>query len=429
MLKPAFSKMLFAFVSACALICAPMPASARHTGGAKKGGGSHGGSSHGGGASHGGGHSSFKGGGRSYGGSRGGGYVSSARMNGGHKNSGQLSGSTSAKLGGFSSRSSANFTRNTNLGGGSFGASTASRNFGRFGDSRQAVQGSERTSSRWQSFGNSSGRSVLASAHSSGNLMGGGWHSFGNMNRGGGAEISRGYGGNARTDGQWRSFGNSRNTFSGRNNSGFSSFGANPGTASNPHSANLESRSNRFLTTQLPSTRFSSFSSFSSGSSGSSMGNFGGSRFGVSGFGNSDFGNSSFGGSGFSNSGIGSGVSLIPNLLGGFFGLGTSVFGGRGILGANALSFAVRLFVSAIGASGFGQGGATGDNAGMGQSGFSGNFGLEDAPVWPACGAGGPLWAPVPPPGVYCGPYAYQALPWNPVSYFSGPAMGFHYRQ
>ncbi len=430
MRKPAFSKALFAFVSALALICGPMPASARHTGGSKGGGGSHGGSSHGGGTSHGGGHfsskgASFKGSGHSYGGSRGGGRVSSARMEGGRKNSGRMSAASYARSGGFSSRPSDSFARNSNLGGGSLGSSVASRNFGRFGASQPAVQGSRSTMGKWQSFGNSTGRSMLASARISGNEMGGGWRSFGNLNRGGVAETSRGYGNSLRNDSQWRSFGNSGNISFGRNRSGFSSFGASRATTSNPRASGLGVSSNRFSPNLSASSRFSSFSSFSSGSS---MTNFGGSRFGVAGFGFSNFGNSSFGGSGFSNSGFGSGVSLIPNLLGGLLNLGTSVFGGHGLLVADALSLAVRLFVSGLGSSVSGQSGFAGGDAGFGQSGFAGNFGLGAAPVWPACGPGAPLWAPGPASGGYCGPYAYQLFGWSSIGYLSGPRIGFNYR-
>ena len=277
----------------------------------------------------------------------------------------------------------------------------------------------------WQSFGNSTGRSMLASARISGNTMGGGWRSFGNFSRGGGSEAPRGYGNPMRNESQWRSFGNSGNTSFGRNSSGFSSFGASRGTPSNHHSAGLGFGSNHFSASLLPTPRFSSFSSFSSGRS---FSNLGGSRFGVSGFGGSDFGNSSFGRSGFSNSGMGSGVSLIPNLFGGLLNLGTSFFGGRGILGANALSLAVRLFVSAIGATGFGQGGSASGDFGFGQNGFSGNFGLEAAPVWPACGPGAPLWAPGPAAVAYCGPYAYQPYGWSSIGYLGGPGIGFNHR-
>jgi hypothetical protein len=427
MIRPAVSKTVFAFVAALTLICAPKPASARHNGGSKGGGGSHGGSSHGGGGSHGGGHSSFKGGGHSYayGGSHGNSRVSSAHMNGGHKNGAQMSRGSYAKSGGSSSRPSGNFTRNSTLVGANFGSPAASHNFDRFGASRPEVQSSRGSMGRWQAFGNSSGRSMLASARTSGNAMGGAWRSFGNMSGDGGVELSRGHGSNVRADGNWRSFGNSGNASSGRNRSGFSSFGMGRVTASNMHTPSSEFRTNR-LSTNLPtSSRLSSFSSFSSSRS---MENFGGSRFGVSGFGGSEFGNSSSGQPGFSNSFIGSGVSLIPNLLGGFFNLGTSGFGGQGILAANALSLAVRLFVSALGATGFGQGDSAGGDAGYGTNGFSGNFGVEAAPVWPACGPVLPLWAPSPTPSLYRGPYPNEPFGWTSLGYVGGPRIGFHYR-
>jgi hypothetical protein len=229
-----------------------------------------------------------------------------------------------------------------------------------------------------------------------------------------------------RTDGQWRSFGNSRNASFGRNISGFSPFGVTHTTATNTRPSRLGFQSNRFSTNLPASSRFSSFSSFSSGRS---MTNFGGSRFGVSAFGSSDFGNSSFGRSGFSNSGIGSGLSLIPSLLGGFLNLGTSVFGGQGILGANALSLAVRLFVSAIGATGSDQGGFANGDTGFGQGGFGGNFGLEASPVWPPCGPSAPLWTTGSTSGGYCAPFAYQPFGWTSIGYLSGPGIGFNYRR
>jgi hypothetical protein len=288
------------------------------------------------------------------------------------------------------------------------------------------TQGSRGNTGNWQSFGNSSGRSMLASARFSGNTMGAGWHSFGNMSHGGGTEISRGYGNNVRAESQWRSFGNSRNNVSiGRNGSGFSSFGAGRATASNLHSAGLGFSPNRFSENAPTTTQFSSFSSFSSRRS---IGNFGSSRFGVSGFGGSDFGNSSFGGSGFSNSGIGSGLSLIPNLLGSFLGLGTSVFGGPGLLGANALSLAVRLFVSGISAGGNGQSDFAGGDGGYGQGGSGGDFGLGAAPVWPACGPVAPLWGPAPASGMYCGPSAYQPYGWSSIGYLGGPRISINFR-
>jgi hypothetical protein len=429
MTKPAFSKTLFAFVAALALICAPRPASARHSGGSKGGGGSHGDGSHGG-SFHGGGRfsskgASFKGGGHSYGGPRGGGRVSTAHLDGGRMNSGRMNVASYAKSEGFSSRPSGNFARNSNLGGGSFRSSAASSNFGRFGASESAVRGTGTTMGKWQSFGNSTGRSMLASARISGNTARGGWSSFGNFNHGGAAETSRGFGNNLRNDSRWRSLGNSGNASFVRNSSGFSSFGPDRATSSNAAASSLGVNSDRFSASLLPPSRFPSFSSFSSGRS---MGNFGGSHFGVSGLGASGFGNPGFGSPGFSNSGIGSGLSLIPNLFGGLLNLGTTIFGGHGLLAADAISLAVRLFVSAIGANGFGQSGSAGGDIGLGPGGFGGNFAFGTAPVWPACGSGAPLWAPGPSSGGYCAPYAYQPFGWSSIGYSGASRIGFNYR-
>jgi hypothetical protein len=426
MTKPAFSKIVLMFVAAIVLACVPKPASARRGGGSHGSGGSHGRSSHGGGSFHSGGHSSFSGGGHSFGGSRGGARMSSARMGGGHVSSGRMSGGSYARPGGFSSRPSGNFARNSTFGGGSFGSSAASRNFGRSGASQPAARGFRSTMGERYSSGYSTGRSMPVSARTSGNAMGGGWHSFGSLSHGGGAEMARGYGSYVRTDGQWHSFGNSRNASFGTNVSGFSSSRANHTTASNTHAPRQGFSSNRFSANMPGSSRFSSFSSFSSGRS---MANFGSSRFGNSGFGSSDFGNSAFGSSGFSNSLIGSNVSLIPSLLlGGLLRFGTSVFGGGGIgiLGGNALSLAVRSLVSGIGSNGFGQGGFAGGDFGLGRGGFGSGFGFDEAPVWPACGAGASFGRPDWAWSGYCGPYPYYPLGWNGIGYFGDPGTGYN---
>lgn len=253
--------------------------------------------------------------------------------------------------------------------------------------------------------------------------MGGGWRSFGNMSHDGAATTPRGNGSNLRTASQWQSFGNSRNASFGRNISGFSSFNTARASGSNIRSGGFGLGSNRFSPSAPVSTRVYSFSSFSSGVS---TANFGGSRFGGSRFGDSGFGNSSFGGSNFLNSGIGSGVSLFPNLLGGFLNIGTSLFGGPGVLAANALSLAVRLFVSGIEASGAGQGDVSSGEAGYGQAGYGGSFGLQAGPVVPAaCGA--PILASGPMPATFCQPYAYQPFGWGSVAYFGAPRVGFNY--
>ena len=97
------------------------------------------------------------------------------------------------------------------------------------------------------------------------------------------------------------------------------------------------------------------------------------------------------------------------------------------MLAANALSLAVRLFVSGIGAAESGQGGFDGGDAGYSRDTFGVNYGAGAVPVVPACGPGAQLW---PAPGVYCGPsvYAYQPYGWNSFGYVRQPAFGFTYR-
>jgi hypothetical protein len=417
MTRPAFSKILSTSVAALVLACVPNPASARrgedsHGGRGSHGGGSQGGTSHGGGGFRGGGHSSFRGGGHSYSGSRGGARVSSAQMGGGRATSGRMSGGTYARPGGFSPRPSGSFARNSALGGGSFGSSVASRNFGRFGASQAAARGFRSTVGEWHTFGNSTARAMPASARTSGNAMGGGWHSFGNLSHGGGAELSRGYGSHVRSDGQWHSFGNSRNASFGTNVSVFSFSGVSRATASNSHAPRPGFSSNRFSTNLPGSSRFSPFSSFSSGRS---ITNFGGSRLGSSGFGRS----------GFSNSLIGSNVSLIPSLLlGGLLRLGTMGFGGADILGGSALSFAARSFGFGLGSNGFSQGGFAGGHFGFGRGGLGWGFGFDEAPGWPACGAGASFWRPGLAWSGYCGPHPYSPLGWNGIGYFGDPRNG-----
>ena len=414
MTNPAFSKILLTFVAAFALACVPDPAFAQRGGGHHRSGGSHGGSSHRGGSFHGGGHSSFRGGGHAHGRSRSGARVSSSHFGGNHLSNKRMSGGSSAKPRGISSRSSGNLARNSDFGSGSFSSSGASRNFGRSGTSRPAARVSRSNVGDWHSFGNSTGRSMPASARTFGNAMGGGWNSFDNLSRIDRAEMSRGYGGYARTDARWHSFGNSRNAFLGTDVSGFSSFGASRAMASDTHASRLGFGSNRFLTNMPGSSRFSSFSSFSS--SPSIM------NFGSSDFGSSDFGNSGLGRSDFSNSLIGSNVSLIPSLLlGGLLRLGTSVFGGEGLLGASALTFAARSFVSGLASNGFGRGGFAGGDFGFGRGGFGGGFGFDEAPVWPASVGGAGFWRPGWVCSGYCGPYPSYPLGWSGIGYFSGP--------
>jgi hypothetical protein len=427
MMKSAFSKTVFTFATVLALFGLSRPAIARHSGGSKGGGGSHGRSSHGGGGGHSKGGSfktpSFKGEGHSYRGPRGSAHISSARMVGGNKNSGQINRGSYAKAGGVSSRQFDNFGRSSTMGRGSLSSSAASRNFERFGGSESVARESPGAMGRWQSFGNSSGRTMLASARTLGN-EGNGWRTFGNMGHDGAGAMSRGLGSNVRSDGQWRSFGNSRNTFIGRNISGFSSISSGRVTATIPHRTNFGSGPNRFYPNMPASTRFSSFSSFSSSHSNV---NFGGSRFGGSQFGDFGFGNSSFGGSGLFSAGIGSGLSLVPNLLGGFLNLGTTLFGGPGGLAANALSLAVRLFVSGIEAGGNDQGGYNGGGAGIEQAGIGGSFGLQAARGGPACSPHAQLWVAGPAPAGYCGSFMTQPFGSSSIGYFGAPAVGFNY--
>ena len=135
--------------------------------------------------------------------------MSSARLGGGHMNMGRMSRGSYARPGGFSSSMSGNFARNSTFGRGNFGSSVNSRNFGYSGASQPAARSSRSAMGGWQSFGNSAFRSTPGLARTSGNAMGGGWHSFGNTNGGGRVEMSRSYGSSVRAEGQRQSFGNS----------------------------------------------------------------------------------------------------------------------------------------------------------------------------------------------------------------------------
>jgi hypothetical protein len=340
--------------------------------------------------------------------------------------SGRMSGGWNARPGGFSSRSSGNFGRNSTFGGGRFGSFAASRSFVRSGAWQPAARVSRSNLGGWNSFGNPTSRSMPASARTRGNSMGGGWHSFGNLSRGGGAEMSRGYRSNARAEGQWHSFGNSRNGSFASNGSGWSSFGRSRATASYAREPRWEFRSDAFSTNLPGRSRFSSFSSFSSGRS---MSNFGSSRLSNSGFGGFDFGNSGFGSSGFSSSFLGSDLLLIPNLLfGGLFGGRPSIFGGPAFLGANVLALAASSIVSELVSNGTDQGRFAGGNEGFGAGGFGPGLGFEAAPVWPACGPvvsfGGPGWAW----NRYCGPYSTYPLGWSGSGYFGSGRNGYNVR-
>jgi hypothetical protein len=224
-----------------------------------------------------------------------------------------------------------------------------------------------------------------------------------------------------RPDGQWHSFGNSRNGSFGRNVSGYSFAAASRANVSDNHAFRGGFNSHRFSNTPARS-RFSSFSSFSDGRSLTSFGNS--RRFGTEDFASSGFGNPGFGGSDFSNSFLGSGVSLFPNLLfGGLLHLGTSVLGGGGILeggllAGSAISLAARLLDSGLGSNGYGQGDSTGVDFGYSPGGFGIGFGFAPAPAWPACNAvasfQGPGWGW----SGYCAPSPYNPSGWNGISQF-----------
>lgn len=468
--RPAFLKTLLIFVAALILAFVPKAASARHGSGSRGGGSSHGGggshgrNSHGGGSFHSGGHSSFRGGGQSFHGSRGGASMSSAWLGRGQMNSGRMNRGSYPRFGGSSSMPG-NFARSSTFGRGNFGSSVNSRNFGYSRASQPAAQGfrsniggwqsfgnsafrstpglartsgnamggghsfgnfsgggraemsgsygnNVRANGQWQSHGNSAFRSTAGLARTSGNAIGGGWHSFGNSNGGARAELSHGYRVDVRPNGQWNSFGNSRNGSFGR----FSFGGASRANAWDTHTFGGGFNSRHF--SNAPETsRFSSFSSFSDGHS---LASFGSSRrFGTAGFASSGFGNSGFGGSDFSNSFLGPGVSLFPNLLfGGLLHLGTSVLGGGGILegallAGNAISLAARWLDSGLGSNGYGQGDSSGVNFGYSPAGFGIGFGLAPAPAWPACNAiasfQGPGWGW----SGYCGPAPYSPSGWS----------------
>jgi hypothetical protein len=410
MTKIVFLKILPLFVLALALGFVPEPASAHRGGGSHRSGSSHGGGSHGGGHSmfgggghsRGGGHSSFGGGGHSYGGFHGGGSSHAGGnpyRSGGHGNRGQMSGGSYSRLGGFSSRPSGGFARNSTYGSSRhLGSSAGSRSFGRSGGWQPAARSYGGAAGEWHSFGNSTGRSTQGWARSSGYAMGSGWHSFGSREHGGEVESSRRYGSYGRSDGPWHSFGNSRNV----------SFGGNA-----PGRSNTGFRGSGFGNSPFSGSRFD----------GSGFAN---SRFGGSSFGRSGFGNSGFGGSGFSNSFGESGASVIPSLLfGGLLHLATPLFGGVGMLGANALSYAARSLIFGLASNAFDQGSFDGGNSGFGQSGFVPSFGFQVAPVLPPCGYGANYWGPGWVWGGYCGAYPYRPLGWSGVGYFGGPGNGY----
>jgi hypothetical protein len=422
MTKPVFSKILIAIGTALIVANVPTPASVRHSTGSHGGGGARKASSHGSGSSHRGGPSNFSGGRHSSGGSRSQAPVSSMHMGSARVNTGRMSGGSSLRLGGFSSRPSGNFAPSSTSGGRSFRSAATSPNFGGSGTSRAAAQRSNSARGGWHSFGNSNVRSMPVSTRIAANSMGSGWHSFGNLTPGRIAEVSRVQGSNVRGDGKWHSFGNSSNASLGASVSRFSFTRERLATASNAIARQLEFSSNRFSTNLGGSSRVSLFPSLFSDRS---MTNFGSSRFGTRGFGSSGLPSGGFGSLGFSNSFVGSNLSLIPSLLfGGLFSLGTSGFGGGGILGGNILSFAIRSLVFGLGSNGFGQGGFAGGDFGFDPGGFGGDFGFDQTQVWPPCGARAtfrrPSWAW----SGYCEPYPNYPLGGNGILYSGDPRTG-----
>ena len=180
--------------------------------------------------------SSFKGGGHSYGGSRGGGRVSSAHLDGGHKNSGRDEWCLVRKVRRIFFSSVRQFRAQFQLREAEASALRQLLAISAASELRNRRRRSSRsTMGRWQSFGNSTGRSMLASAHISGNAMGGGWRSFGNFSHGGGAETSRGFGNICEMTASGIRLEIQRNASFGRNSSGFSSFGPSRVTSSNLH--------------------------------------------------------------------------------------------------------------------------------------------------------------------------------------------------
>ena len=437
----AFSKSFFIFASTLALICAPGRAIAKH-GGSKGSGGSHGGSSHGGGsrgghsfhgsshgASHPSSHSSFKSSGHaSRGDSRSSERTYSAGMGGGRV-SGRFDASDrnyAGSRGGFSSHSSNAYASR------GFGSAEGARNFGGFGQERSYAGGGTRAETgQWRSFGNSGGnsggRSMLASAHATGNFAGNGWHSFGNANYGRVANFGHHDESSRLGESQWRSFGNSKNYSSSRNFAGFSSFGTGRVSTSRFHSFNPAVENHSFAS-QSGSRRFSSSSSFSSRRF---EGDFEGSRFGGSNFGRAGFANAGFSGTGFENgysgSALDAGLSLFPNLLNTFLNFGGSAFGGPGVLAANALSLAVRLFVSAASSGDSGQDGYAEANNGFVFGAPSGAFGFTAAPEWTACAPAGPLWAAELGPGSPCGSPGFARFSANFVGTGQPAGSGFNF--
>jgi hypothetical protein len=433
MTRSLFVRILLTIVAAVIFVYVPKPVSARRDGGSRGGGGSRpgggsggrssrgggggfrssgsgrsygagrsrGASSHGSGTAPSGGGFSYKGGGRSYG--------------GGYAGAGGMRNDSFARSRGFFSGPSGNSARNSKFGAGRSG-SYGPRAFGSSADSRSSGR-----SASWQSagrnsaggagarysfgnsaakagggFGNSGGRAVPASTRSWGNAIGSGWHSFGGQNRGGGAQMPRGYGSNARADGQWRSFGNARNGNPASNLSGWSSVGRNRVSSSYAREPLREFGSSRVSSNLQERSRFSSVSSFSSG------------RF-MSNFSSSP----SF---------IGPDFSILSSLLfGGLLRIGPALLGAPALLGGNVLASAASSIVSGLVSSGFGQP----DIVGGVPSEFGQGFGWHAAPVEPNCSLGASFGNPGWAWGGYCGPYPTYSWRSNAGGYLGGGGNGY----
>jgi hypothetical protein len=159
--------------------------------------------------------------------------------------------------------------------------------------------------------------------------------------------------------------------------------------------------------------RFSTFSAFSGGRPNLSLGGYRG--LGAGDFAGAGIESAGFGGTGFSDSLIGSGISIIPNLLfGGLLHLGTSFLGGGGLLeggllARNAISLAAH-WLSYGDSNTYGQTGPSGIDSGFDSGGLDVNFGFASTTAWPTCNRiasfQGPAWGW----SGYCGSSRYPGL-------------------
>jgi hypothetical protein len=162
-------------------------------------------------------------------------------------------------------------------------------------------------------------------------------------------------------------------------------------------------------------SRFSALSSFSGGRSNLSLGGYRG--FGTGDFASAGFASAGFGGTDFSDSLIGSGISIIPNLLfGGLLHLGTSFLGGGGLfegglLAGNAISLAAHWLGSGDDSTGYAQAEPAGIDSGFESGGLDVNSGFASTTAWPRCnrmaGFQGPAWGW----SVYCSSSPYYPRP------------------